>query len=341
MRTLLVAPAWVGDMVMMEPLVALLHRQSPQQALHVAAPSATRAIALRMRHVAATHDWPFVHGRLDLPGRWQLARTWRALGFTRAIVLPNSWKSALVPFLARVPRRTGFVGEQRYGLLDDARRLDARALPSMVQRFLALGLPADAPPPVRVAPSLWADAANAAALRAQLGLGDGRPVLALCAGAEYGDAKRWPAAHYAALARDALARDWQVWLFGSPKDAAMTRAIVDSVAAPAGAPLFDLAGRTQLVDAVDLLACADAVVSNDSGLMHVAAALGRPVLGIFGSTSDTFTPPLGERTATVGLALPCRPCFARECRYGHYDCLRKLAPAQVSRALDDLLGTPA
>ncbi len=337
MRTLLVAPAWVGDMVMMEPLVRLLHSQSGGAEIHVTAPVATRAVATRMAHVAQVHDWPFVHGSLDLGGRLRLARDWRACAFDRAIVLPNSWKSALVPFLARISRRTGFVGEQRYLLLNDARRLDVAALPSMVQRFLALGLDATAPPPPRTAPQLRADMGNATSLRAQLGLQDPRPVLALCAGAEFGDAKRWPAAHYAALADSYLARGWQVWLLGSPKDVAMTRDIDAGVQRRDGGPVVDLAGRTTLVDVIDLLACADAVASNDSGLMHVAAALGRPVLGIFGSTSDAFTPPLGPRTRTVGIELSCRPCFARTCRFGHYDCLRKLSPARVQRALDGLL----
>jgi heptosyltransferase-2 len=337
MRTLLVAPAWVGDMVMMEPLVRRLHARAPAGEIHVAAPAATLPVASRMAHVAGTLDWPFGHGSLDLGGRLRLARAWRGLGFTQAIVLPNSWKSALVPFLARIPRRTGFVGEQRYGLLNDARRLDATALPSMVQRFLMLADAAGEPPPAREAPQLQADMGNAAALRAQFGLHDARPVLALCAGAEYGDAKRWPAVHYAALADAYLARGWQVWLFGSPKDVAMTRDIDAGVQRREAGPVVDLAGRTKLVDAIDLLACADAVASNDSGLMHVAAALGRPVLGIFGSTSDTFTPPLGPRTRTVGIELPCRPCFARTCRFGHYDCLRKLSPSRVQRALDGLL----
>ena len=339
MRTLLVAPAWVGDMVMMEPLVRRLHARAPDDEIHVAAPAATLAVATRMAHVAGTLEWPFGHGSLDLGGRARVARLWRRRGFSRAIVLPNSWKSALVPFLARIPRRTGFVGEQRYLLLNDARRLDATLLPSMVQRFLALADDAGDPPPAREAPQLHADIGNATSLRAQLGLQDPRPVLALCAGAEYGDAKRWPAVHYAALADAYLARGWQVWLFGSPKDVATTRDIAAAGQVRDGTRVIDLAGRTRLVDAIDLLACADAVASNDSGLMHVAAALGRPVLGIFGSTSDTFTPPLGPRTRTVGIELPCRPCFERTCRFGHYDCLRKLSPSRVLHALDGLLDT--
>ena len=162
-------------------------------------------------------------------------------------------------------------------------------------------------------------------------------MLALCPGAEFGESKRWPCSHFAHLATEFIARGWQVWLFGGQKDAAAGTAIADSLAQAHRHRLTDLIGRTSLLDAVDLLACADAVVSNDSGLMHVAAALGRRVVGVFGSTSERFTPPLGARTQAISLSLPCRPCFERTCRYGHYDCLQKLSPARVLAVLDQLL----
>jgi heptosyltransferase-2 len=338
MRTLLIAPSWVGDMVMAEPLVRLLREREPHNEIHIAAPDATRALASRMCGVSASHDWPFIHGVFDLQARVRVAHAWRQLHFTRAIVLPNSWKSALVPFLAGIPHRRGYVGEARYALLNERRALQREQLPLMVQRFLALGLDVDAPPPAPVAPRLHADRARAAQLRRALDLHDTvRPVLALCCGAEYGVAKRWPAEHFAEIAVAYRERGWQVWLFGSPNDADSARAIVAALAPAAQDRIANLVGRTSLADAVDLLGEAAAVASNDSGLMHVAAALERPVVGVFGSSSDAFTPPLGARARSVGIELPCRPCFARTCRFGHYDCLRKLPPARVVSALDEAL----
>ena len=337
MRTLLIAPAWVGDMVMAEPLVRLLHTQQPETELHVAAPKSTLSLALRMDHVASTHDWPFAHGAFNLALRWRTANTLRRLHFERVLVLPNSWKSALVPFLAGIPQRIGFAGEARYGLLNDARQLRATELPMMVQRFLALGWPASAPNPSAAVPQLKPDAGQSARLR-RAWAGDGTArVLALCPGAEFGASTRWPAQHFADVAATFMARGWQVWLFGADKDVQAGAEIADSIAQAPGHMLVNLIGRTSLLDAIDLLACADAVVSNDSGLMHVAAALGRPVVGVFGSTSERFTPPLGAHTRTIGLAVSCRPCFERTCRFGHYDCLRKLAPVQVLAKLDQLL----
>ena len=337
MRTLLIAPAWVGDMVMAEPLVRLLHAQQPELEVHVAAPASTLSLALRMNHVTATHDWPFAHGVFDAAGRWRVARQLRSLRFERVIVLPNSWKSALVPFLAGIPQRIGFVGEARYGLLNDVRTLRPAELPMLVQRFVALGMPRDALCPGATAPLLEADAAQSANLRQAFAPDRTEPVLALCPGAEFGESKRWPCSHFAHLATEFIARGWQVWLFGAQKDVAAGTAIADSLAQAHRHRLIYLIGRTSLLDAVDLLACADAVVSNDSGLMHVAAALGRRVVGVFGSTSERFTPPLGARTQAISLSLPCRPCFERTCRYGHYDCLQKLSPARVLAVLDQLL----
>ncbi|OGI37643.1 MAG: lipopolysaccharide heptosyltransferase II, partial [Candidatus Muproteobacteria bacterium RBG_16_64_10] len=243
----------------------------------------------------------------------------------------NSLKSALVPWFARIPRRTGYVGELRFGLLNDARRLDRRRLPQTVQRFVALGLPADAQsPPAIPSPRLAVQDADIEAALARLELArPTRPLLALCPGAEYGPAKRWPAEHFAAVARAKIAQGWSVWLFGSDKDAPVTA----TIRAMLGAHCIDLAGRTRLAEAIDLLALATQVVSNDSGLMHVAAALERPLVAVYGSSDPGFTPPLSPRAQVVSRRLACSPCFKRECPYGHYDCLRGLHPEQVLAAL--------
>ncbi|MDZ7825272.1 MAG: lipopolysaccharide heptosyltransferase II [Gammaproteobacteria bacterium] len=227
----------------------------------------------------------------------------------------------------------------RLGLLNDLRRLDPRRLPRMVERFAALALApgAELPDPLP-RPRLERNPAAAIALRERLGLEDPSPVLACCPGAEFGPAKQWPAAHFAELAALRIAAGWQVWLFGGPADRAVTTAIRDRVAGPARERIHDLAGRTRLTEAVDLLGEADAVVTNDSGLMHVACALERPVVALYGSTSPDFTPPLGERVASLSLELSCAPCFQRTCPLGHGNCLEPAPPARVDAALEALAG---
>ncbi len=248
----------------------------------------------------------------------------RRLGFRRAVVLPGSFKSALVPALARIPHRIGYRKEARGVLLTDARTLDARALPRMVDRFAAL---ADAP---AEPPRLFADARARERRAAELGLAMDRTIVALCPGAEHGPAKRWPEACFADVARACRERDADVWLFGGAADAEAAERIARRSLA------HNLAGQTSLADAVDLLSAAHAVVSNDSGLMHVAAALGVPVVAVYGSTTPAFTPPLIERARVIEEELPCRPCFARECPLGHLNCLRRIRPGRVLAALERL-----
>lgn len=328
-KLLIVAPAWVGDMVMAHCLVQLLAATRPGVEIHLLAPPATAALGLRMAEVATVHTLEIGHGELGLGKRNRAGVALRSIGFVQAIVLPNSFKSAWVPFRARIPVRTGWHGEARYGVLNDRRRLDRTRWPLMIEQFMALGLPVGAPlPEPYPRPRLQIDASNRERLAETLGLrGDARPVI-LCPGAEFGPAKRWPAGHYAAVARAALGAGRSVWLVGSPKDAPVCAEI--AAAAPG---VRDLAGRTRLPDAIDLLSLADVVVCNDSGLMHVAGAVGVRVVALFGSTSPAFTPPLGPDAEVVRLGLDCSPCFARECPYGHLRCLVDLEPERVIRRL--------
>ena len=320
MKTLIVAPAWVGDMVMAHALVQILDGE-----IHMLAPAATTPLARRMPRVASGIEFPLGHGELKIADRWRLGRRLSKERFDRAIVLPNSLKSAITPAAAGIPCRTGWHGEARFGLLNDRRRLDRERLPLMIERFMALGRPADAElPRPYPEPRLETDPENLAAVRARLNLESDRPALALCPGAEYGPAKQWPAEHFAAVAGHALNAGWQVWLLGSPGDAEVCGQIAAAV------PNIDnLAGQTRLVDAVDLLGAADRVVCNDSGLMHVACAVGTRVVAVYGSTSPGFTPPLDPGAVVVKLDLDCSPCFERTCPLGHLNCLHKLAPKQV------------
>lgn len=328
-RILLVAPAWVGDMVMAHCLVQLLAARQPGAQIHVLAPPATAPLAGRMTGVAASHLLEVGHGGLQWAQRRAAARALAPLGFHRAIVLPNTLKSALVPWWAGIRKRTGWHGESRYGLLNDRRRLDPARYPLMIERFMALALPPGEPLAAPYPePRLDVDPGNRARLIEELELDTGGGVLALCPGAEFGPAKRWPAGHYARVANHAADQGRQVWLLGSPADVEIAAAI--RRLAPRA---VNLAGRTRLVDAVDLLSAADAVVSNDSGLMHIAGAVGVPVVAVFGSTSPEFTPPLGAAARVVRQPLPCSPCFQRQCPLGHLRCLEELVPERVVEAL--------
>ncbi len=328
-ETLVVSPSWIGDAVLTHPLLVRLKARDPGGAIDVLAPAWASAVYGRMPEVRRTIAFPFGHGELKLGERRRFAKTLPR--YDRAIVLPGSLKSALVPWFAGIPVRTGWRGEMRYGLLNDLRRLDVRSLPLIVERYAALAQPAGEAfarplPPPRLA----IDEARREATVARLGLGGDAPVLALAPGAEYGPAKRWPVRHFAEVARAHAARGYRIWLVGSAKDAPITA----EVASLAGVAAADLAGRTSLDEAIDLLSLASRVVCNDSGLMHVAAALDRPLAAIFGSSSPDYTPPLSPRARVISLRLDCSPCFERECPLGHTNCLEKLEPAQVLAALD-------
>lgn len=328
---LVVGPAWVGDMVMSQALYRHLARTRPRTPIDVLAPPRTAPLLQCMPQVRRAIELPLASGEVGLARRRRLGRELRGI-YSEAIVLPNSFKSALVPWFAGIPRRTGWRGEMRYGLLNDLRRLDPAALPQMVQRFLALGLPEGAPLPADLpAPRLAVDAARARRTGERCGLAAATPLLALCPGAAFGGAKRWPPAYYAALARRYLAEGWQVALFGAAAD----RPVCAGIAGDVGATprCRDLAGRTTLIEAVELLSMADAVVSNDSGLMHIAAALDRPLLAIFGPTAARFTPPLAARAAVLESPVDCAPCFQRECPLGHHRCMRDTSVDLVDRRL--------
>jgi heptosyltransferase-2 len=280
---------------------------------------------------------PFGHGELALMRRYQLARHLAAQHYDQSIVLPNSFKSALIPLLARIPLRTGFVGEARRGLLNDARRLDTKALPLMTERFAALAEPAGTalPRPLEP-PRLKVDDTARSATLGRLGLTLGKPVAVLCPGAEYGPAKRWPARYFAELTRKLAAAGCETWLAGSANDAA----IGDEIVRDCDGLCVNLCGKTTLAEVIDLISCATIVVSNDSGLMHIAAALDKPLIALFGSSSPAFTPPASPHATVVRLDLPCSPCFERVCPLGHFNCMLQLKPEQIWRHLDLAKITP-
>jgi len=324
-KALIIAPSWVGDAVMAQPLLRRLRERNPELLLDAFAPSWVAPVLERMPEIRRVVINPFAHGELRLKVRWEMGRSLRRDGYQHAIVLPNSLKSALLPFFAGIPLRTGYLGEMRYLLLNDARRLDKQALPLMVERFAALaerpGATLQRPLPY---PRLSVDAARQRETLDKLRLAPAKPVAAFCVGAEYGAAKRWPTRHFARLAQ-LLANDYEIWLLGSAKDAAIG-AEIESLSAGAAS---NLCGKTDLGQAVDLIAASSLAISNDSGLMHVAAALDIPLIALYGSSSPGFTPPLSDRARVLSLKLPCSPCFKRVCPLGHLDCLEKLTAEQV------------
>jgi len=330
-RILVLGPAWVGDMVLAQSLFKTLKAEQPDVIIDVAAPGWTLPLLERMPEVNEAIALPFRHGQLALMERIRFGKSLKNRGYTQAILLTNSLKSAILPFAAGIPRRTGFLGEYRYGLLNDIRPLDKAKLPRTVDRFIALGLKRNQNLPQHsLLPGLITNSDNA--LDALQRLGHKRhqtPVLGLCPGAEFGEAKRWPAEYYAEVAKQSLKAGWEVWLFGSDKDAPVTAQINQLV----GEKCLDLGGKTKLGEAIDLMSLTSVVVSNDSGLMHVAAALDKPLVAVFGSSDPYHTPPMSAKLDILYLNLECSPCFERECPLGHLNCLRQLAPEIVLNKL--------
>lgn len=340
--SLLVAPQWIGDAVMAQPLVALLAARG-ERVTALGLPGVA-AVLRAMPGIERVVETPFAHGRADLRARRRLAMELRAAHFARAYVLGNNLKARLVPWLAGIPQRIGWRGEAAGALLTralyappDAERADMRVRYAQLatpggQPLLGPGVRAPAMPSV-AQPILRVAWATARATAGDFGLEPG--FVALCPGAEYGPAKQWPAAHYAGVARMAHASGLRVAILGGAREreaALAIRAAAGQEAAPR-----DLCGATSLEQAIALLAAAGGVVSNDSGLMHVAAALGRPTVGIYGSTDPRHTPPAAHRSAALWLRLPCSPCFRRECPLGHLNCLRALDPEWAWSALRELM----
>ena len=333
---LIIGPAWIGDMVMAQSLFIDIKQREPNSSIDVLAPTWTAALIDRMPEVRKLIPADFIHGKLSLGMRYQIGKKLRQEAYTHAITLPNSIKSALVPAFAKIPVRTGFIGEQRWGLLTDIRKLNKSKLPMTVQRFISHGLDKNAP--VRSidsipAPLLTSKEIDVQSVLAKFRLSLDKKALVLCPGAEFGISKQWPKGYYAEVAQYYLSLGWQIWLMGSEKDVDICEAINQT----SSNSCITLAGKTSLPEAVDLISQANLVVSNDSGLMHIAAALQAPLIAIYGSTDPGHTPPLSENHSVLRLGLECSPCFKRECPLGHLNCLKDLSSQQVINAAEGLL----
>ncbi|UVW30359.1 lipopolysaccharide heptosyltransferase II [Massilia sp. H6] len=336
LRTLVISPNWIGDAVMAQPLLRRLRELHPERPIDVLAPTWVAPVWRAMHEVDTVIESPFKHGSLQWAERRAFAKILKARGYLDSYVLPNTLKFALIPWLAGIKRRVGYKGEMRYGLVNVMHHDDKAAPRPMAQFYAALAdqpvrhlpRPDTLPEPVMVVDPHQADAAIA-----RLGLPAGTYV-AFAPGAEFGPAKRWPASYFAELAQTILANrpDAQILLLGSPKD----RAVCDEITAlVAGA--HNLAGSTTLSEAIALIARAAVVVTNDSGLMHIGAALGRPVVAIYGPTDPRHTPPLSRLASVLWLHIECSPCQQRECPLGHQNCMKQLLPGDVWQPLQPML----
>jgi len=335
---LVVGPSWVGDMVMSQAFLKAIKKKHPETKIDVLAPAWSQPLTQRMPEVANGLSMSVEHGELGIKKRYQLAKSLRKSCYLRSFVLPNSFKSALVPFWAKIPKRTGWRGEWRYPLLNDIRILDKKRLPLMVQRYVALAYEPHANLGKTPSPELVVDPQSVSAALEQhnLSVNKGR-VISLCPGAEFGPSKRWPEQSYAALAQHFLAQGYQVWIFGSQKDDVVAQAINRICKGLCE----NLCGKTSLAEAIDLLSLSACVVSNDSGLMHISASLNRPVVAVYGSTDPGFTPPLSQKVKIIQSNIDCSPCFKRVCPLTdpkkQHGCMKGLTVESVVAAVSDMV----
>ena len=333
-KVLIVGPAWVGDMVMSQALYRALKEINPETHISVLAQGGLKPLLERMPEVDEILKFCLGHGELKLSERKRIGETLRKENFSKAFILPLSFKSALVPWHALIPERIGWRGEWRNVLLSDCRKLDKEAYPLMVQRFMSLAYPRSEQPPRKLLyPKLVPKESNQSFKILDINLRVEENLLAICPGAEFGGSKQWPAEYYAEVVNMVLGKGWQAWIFGSPNDRSVAELIMKKVDESVRDRCIDLVGKTDLSEATDLLSLASVVLSNDSGLMHIAAALGKNVIGLYGSTSSDFTPPLSDSVELISTDIGCRPCFKRECPFGHLRCLTEIKPDRVLGAI--------
>ncbi|RJG08081.1 lipopolysaccharide heptosyltransferase II [Noviherbaspirillum cavernae] len=338
-RILVISPNWIGDAVMAQPLLQLLRQRHPDHPIDVLAPGWVAPAWRAMREVDTVLEAPFRHGALQLRERREFAARLKQRGYAEAYVLPNTLKFALIPWLAGIPRRVGYRGEMRYGLLNVIHR-DNRAAPRpMVSFYAALAAPParEVPAPSALPrPSLNVPEVQQEAALSRIGLRMELPLVVFAPGAEFGSAKRWPTSHFADLAKIILRAhpQAQIALLGSGKD----KPVCDEIVAAAPG-VHNLAGVTSLGDAIALIAKANAVVSNDSGLLHIASALNRPIVAIYGPTDPKHAPPFSDVATSLWLGLECSPCKQRECPLGHHRCMKEISAEMAWEPLQPVLAS--
>jgi len=334
-KILIIGPSWIGDMVMAQALFKAIKADNPNVLIDVLALAWTKPLLDRMPEVNKAIIMPISHGVFGWNMRKKLGHELRREQYDQAIVLPNSWKSALIPWFANIPIRTGWRGEMRYGLINDIRTLDKSALPMMVQRYVSLAYPASQSSTVPSYPTPLM-VAKTTSPEFQFPLSAEQQRVIFCPGAEFGPAKQRPATHYAQLANTLIQQGWQLLILGSDADKMIADEIIGNLNQANQPSSFNLCGKTQLSDAIDLLDTADLVVSNDSGLMHIAAALQKQLIAIYGPTSPNFTPPLAKNAHIVQIDVDCGPCFQRICPEQHHRCMREINSDRILNIVHNL-----
>ncbi|MGX4643820.1 lipopolysaccharide heptosyltransferase II [Massilia sp. SYSU DXS3249] len=336
-RILVISPNWIGDAVMAQPLLARLKQQHPGRPIDVLAPPAVAPVWRAVAEVDTVLETPFRHKALQLRERWKYAQVLRARGYGEAYVLPNTLKYALIPWLAGIPKRVGYKGEMRYGLVN-VMHFDEQPPRPMVPFYAALARAPQAPLSPSPRPRLVVPDERIEAACARLGIAGDGALVAFAPGAEFGQAKRWPPRHFAALARAIVDQDpaARIVLLGSPKDSATCEEVL-ALASDAAPRMLDLAGQTRLDEAIAVIARCSAMVANDSGLLHIASSLNRPVIALYGPTDPDHAPPFSDIARSLSLRLDCSPCRQRECPLGHHNCMEQMEAPLVWRELGPVL----
>lgn len=343
-KILIIGPSWIGDMVMAQSLFIKLKELHPNAEITVTAPNWSLPLLERMPEISKSVANTFTHGEFALGKRKALGKSLIQDQYDLAIVLPNSFKSALVPLFAKIKNRRGLKGEQRYFILNEIYTNIKKILPLMVQRYIACAFN---PKEINITkpedlgnipyPKLITKQEEIPNICKKLQIEQSEHTLGICPGAEYGNAKRWPAEYYAKIAEAWIKNKGVAYIFGSNKDQPIAQNIYNFLPNDLKAKCFVITGKTSLTEAIDLLGHCEIVVTNDSGLMHVTAAVGTPLIAIYGSSTTNYTPPLSDLAKTVYLDLDCRPCFKRECPLGTTACLKQITPQMVLEQLNKTL----
>ncbi len=331
---LIIGPAWVGDMVMVQSLFKSLKRENSDHVIDVLAPKWSAPVLARMPEINNIIEVDLRHGQLQMGQRYAVGKSLRGK-YEQAIILPRSFKSALIPVFAKIPQRTAYRGEMRYAVVNDMRDLNTDVTYKAVEKYVNLGRDKrDANLPLKIlTPELNIDETKRHVAAIKLGVSESSPAVALMPGAEFGPSKCWPAEYFGELALKFSKQGYEVYIFGSKNDFE----IGEVVAKASNNVAKNLCGKTTLEEVVDLISLIRVAITNDSGLMHIAAAVKCPVVAIYGAITPKYTPPLTNKSRIEYLHLDCSPCWKKTCPYGHYNCLRKLEVDRVFNSASQLL----
>ncbi len=337
MKFLIVGPSWVGDAVMAQTLYKLIKESNVNSKIEVLSPNWSIPILERMEEVSRSIISPFNHGELRIKSRFDFGRELREEGYERAIIMTNSLKSSLIPFFAKIPVRTGWLGEMRFGLINDLRSKDKSNYPLMIEQFAKLSIN-----PIKDLnkslpyPSLTIDSDNLKEQLIKLEIDSEKPSIAICPGAEFGPAKRWPSNYYAEVCNEYLSRSWNILVFGSNNDEKIGNNIQKRIDKDLSDQFFNLIGKTSLIDVIDLLSHCKKVVTNDSGLMHIAAAVDTPLVAVYGPSSPQFTPPLIDNHVVLRKSEGFDSIREGSEEHGYHESLIAIKPIEVLEGLDRL-----